>query len=62
MTRTALACHAKGAEGPSARSKAGERQVRVMKKETWKTMIQVIVSILTAALTATGTVSCRHVL
>lgn len=29
-----------------------------MKKETWKTIIQVIVSILTAALTALGTVSC----
>ena len=30
-----------------------------MKKETWKTVIQVIVSILTAALTAMGTTSCR---
>jgi len=29
-----------------------------MKKETWKTIIQVIVSILTAALTALGTTSC----
>ena len=29
-----------------------------MKKETWKTVIQVIVSILTAALTAMGTASC----
>ena len=29
-----------------------------MKKETWKTVIQVIVSILTAALTALGTTSC----
>ncbi|MBP5214782.1 MAG: smalltalk protein [Bacteroidales bacterium] len=29
-----------------------------MKKETWKTIIQVIVSILTAALTALGTASC----
>ena len=28
-----------------------------MKKETWKTIIQVIVSILTAALTALGTTS-----
>jgi hypothetical protein len=28
-----------------------------MKKETWKTVIQVIVSILTAALTALGTTS-----
>lgn len=27
-------------------------------KETWKTILQVIVSILTAALTALGTVSC----
>ena len=31
-----------------------------MKKETWKTIIQVIVSILTAALTALGTTSCIH--
>ena len=30
-----------------------------MKKETWKTVIQLIVSILTAALTALGTTSCR---
>ena len=29
-----------------------------MKKETWKTVIQVIISILTAALTAMGTSSC----
>ena len=29
-----------------------------MKKETWKTIIQVLVSILTAALTALGTTSC----
>ena len=29
-----------------------------MKRETWKTVIQVIVSILTAALTAMGTTSC----
>ena len=29
-----------------------------MKKESWKTVIQIIVSILTAALTALGTVSC----
>ena len=29
-----------------------------MKKETWKTILQVIVSILTAALTALGTISC----
>ena len=29
-----------------------------MKKETWKTILQVIVSILMAALTALGTVSC----
>ena len=29
-----------------------------MKKETWKTVIQVIISILTAALTAMGTTSC----
>ena len=30
-----------------------------MKKETWKTIIQVVISILTAALTALGTASCR---
>jgi len=29
-----------------------------MKRETWKTIIQVIVSILTAMLTAMGTTSC----
>ena len=29
-----------------------------MKKESWKTVIQIIVSILTAALTALGTTSC----
>ena len=29
-----------------------------MKKEKWKTIIQVIVSILTAALTSLGTTSC----
>ena len=33
-----------------------------MKKETWKTVIQVIVSILTAALTAMGTASCIRAL
>ena len=30
----------------------------IMKRETWKTVIQVIISILTAALTAMGTSSC----
>ncbi|WP_176780414.1 smalltalk protein [Prevotella sp. tc2-28] len=29
-----------------------------MKRETWKTILQFIVSILTAALTAFGTASC----
>ena len=29
-----------------------------MKKETWKTVIQMVISILTAALTALGTTSC----
>ena len=29
-----------------------------MKKETWKTIIQIIVIILSAALTALGTTSC----
>ena len=37
-----------------------KKKIRSMKekKETWKTVIQVIVSILTAALTALGTTSC----
>jgi hypothetical protein len=30
----------------------------IMKKETWKAIIQVAISILTAALTALGTTSC----
>ena len=29
-----------------------------MKKETWKMIIQLVISILTAALTALGTTSC----
>lgn len=29
-----------------------------MKKETWKTVVQMVISILTAALTAMGTSSC----
>ena len=33
-----------------------------MKRETWKTVLQVLVSILTAALTALGTASCVRVL
>lgn len=33
-----------------------------MKKETWKTVIQVVISILTAALTAMGTTSCMNVM
>jgi hypothetical protein len=33
-----------------------------MKKETWKTVVQVLISILTAALTALGTASCVRVL
>ena len=31
-----------------------------MKKETWKMILQVVVSILTAALTALGTTSCMN--
>ena len=31
-----------------------------MKKETWKTIIQVIISILTAAATAMGTAGCMR--
>jgi hypothetical protein len=30
----------------------------IMKKETWKTIIQIAISILTAAATAMGTTSC----
>ena len=33
-----------------------------MKKESWKTVIQIIVSILTAALTAPGTTSCMGIM
>ena len=33
-----------------------------MKRETWKTIIQVVISILTAALTAMGTTSCMGML
>jgi hypothetical protein len=33
-----------------------------MKKETWKTVVQVLISILPAALTALGTASCVRVL
>ena len=29
-----------------------------MKKETWKMIIQLVISVLTAALTALGTTSC----
>ena len=32
--------------------------MKEMRKETWKTIIQVVISILTAALTAMGTTSC----
>ena len=35
-----------------------KRKGRTMKKETWKTVIQMVISILTAALTALGTTSC----
>ena len=35
-----------------------EKKEKTMKKETWKTIIQVVISILTAALTAMGTTSC----
>ena len=31
-----------------------------MKHETWKTILQIVISILTAALTALGTTSCMH--
>ena len=34
------------------------KPIDTMKKETWKTILQVIASILTAALTALGTTSC----
>lgn len=32
----------------------------MMKKETWKTVIQIIVSILTAIATTLGVTSCMH--
>ena len=35
-----------------------QKKGALKKEETWKTVIQVIVSILTAALTALGTTSC----
>ena len=31
-----------------------------MKRETWKTILQIAISILTAALTALGTTSCMN--
>ncbi|MBQ7472070.1 MAG: smalltalk protein [Prevotella sp.] len=31
-----------------------------MKHETWKTILQIVISILTAALTALGTTSCMQ--
>ena len=37
-------------------------RIERMKKETWKTVIQVVISILTAALTAMGTTSCMGAL
>jgi len=33
-------------------------KLRNMKKETWKTILQIIASIISAALTALGTTSC----
>ncbi|MBQ9356662.1 MAG: smalltalk protein [Prevotella sp.] len=33
-----------------------------MNRETWKTILQIVISILTAALTALGTTSCMQVL
>ena len=35
-----------------------KKMMKPMKKNTWKTVVQFIVSILTAALTALGTTSC----
>ena len=45
------------------RRKAPSEELRVknyftMKKESWKTILQVLASIITAALTALGTTSC----
>ena len=34
------------------------KEMKEMRKDTWKTIIQVVISILTAALTALGTTSC----
>ncbi|MBP5213223.1 MAG: smalltalk protein [Bacteroidales bacterium] len=33
-----------------------------MEKKTWKTIIQVLISVLTAALTALGTTSCMKLI
>ena len=34
------------------------KKTKTMKKETWKTILQIIASIISAALTALGTTSC----
>jgi hypothetical protein len=36
----------------------GERSIIVMKKETWKTIIQLVISVLTAVATTLGVTSC----
>jgi len=36
----------------------GERSIIIMKKETWKMVIQLIVSVLTAVATTLGVTSC----
>ena len=38
--------------------KSEKRKEKVMKKETWKTVIQIIVSILTAIANTLGVTSC----
>jgi hypothetical protein len=34
-------------------------KTKMMKRETWKTILQIAISVLTAALTALGTASCK---
>jgi len=36
----------------------GERSIIIMKKETWKTIIQLVISVLTAVATTLGVTSC----
>ena len=40
------------------RGERGERSIIIMKKETWKTIIQLVISVLTAVATTLGVTSC----